>query len=84
METFFRAATSEVDVSVQLVASAIRFAGTYDIAPMDSLHVAAAICGGASEFVTTEKPDKPLFRVSGIKVVTIADETAPASRPDQQ
>ena len=80
METFFGGAVSEVDVSPRLTASAISLAAALDIAPMDSLHVAAAICGGASEFVTTEKPRKPMFRVSGIKVTTIADETAPANQ----
>lgn len=84
METFFGAAVSEVEASAQVIASAIRLAGAHDIAPMDLLHVAAAICGGASEFVTTEKPDKPLFRVSGIKVISIANDSSSASRPGQQ
>jgi predicted nucleic acid-binding protein len=73
METFFRAAALEVEATPELIASAIRLAGSCDVAPMDSLHAAAAICGDASEFVTTEKPDKPLFRVSGIKVISIAE-----------
>ena len=83
MEIFCRAAASEVDVSAQLVADAIRLAGAHDIAPMDALHVAAALRGGAFEFVTTEKSNKPLFRVNGIKIITIADEPASADRPAQ-
>jgi len=38
---------------------------------MDALHVAAAVKSGAEELVTTEKPTKPLHRVSCIRVVSI-------------
>jgi hypothetical protein len=38
---------------------------------MDALHIAAALSVNASEFVTTEKLTKPMFRVSGIKIVSI-------------
>lgn len=84
METFFGGAVSEVDASKQLTTKAIGLAGTHDIAPVDALHVAAAISGGASEFVTTEKPNKPMFRVNGIKVTSIADQPAPAPPPGRQ
>ncbi|WP_169266136.1 MULTISPECIES: hypothetical protein [Brasilonema] len=33
------------------------------LAAMDALHIAAALSVSASEFVTTEKPIKPMFRV---------------------
>ena len=36
-----------------------------------ALHVAAAISAGATEFVTTERRDKPIHRVRAIQVVTI-------------
>jgi hypothetical protein len=40
---------------------------------MDALHIAAAISVGAEEFITTEKPTKPMYRVTDIKVVSLFD-----------
>jgi hypothetical protein len=40
---------------------------------MDALHLAAALSIGAEEFITTEKPTKPMFRVSSINVISILD-----------
>jgi hypothetical protein len=39
---------------------------------MDALHAAAALLLGADEFVTTEKPGKPIYRVDGFQVVPIS------------
>ena len=41
----------------------------YDLAPLDALHMASALRAGAHEFVTTEKPGKPLYRVRELRVV---------------
>jgi hypothetical protein len=38
---------------------------------MDALHIAAAKHAACEDFVTAEKPTKPLFRVTGIQVTTI-------------
>ena len=35
---------------------------------MDALNVATAVIGGATEFVTTEKPGKPVYRVRAVVV----------------
>jgi predicted nucleic acid-binding protein len=43
----------------------------YGLAAMDALHIAAALSVDAKEFVTTEKPNKPMFRVSNIQVISI-------------
>lgn len=40
----------------------------YGIAAMDAIHVAIAIAAGVDEFVSAEKPDKPMFRVAEIKM----------------
>lgn len=37
-----------------------------------ALHAAAAMSCAASEIVTTERPTKPLFRLRGIEVTSIA------------
>ncbi|WP_334311429.1 hypothetical protein [Microcystis aeruginosa] len=46
-------------------------AGTYGLAAMDALHVAAALEIQADELITTEKPTKPMHRVREIQIVSI-------------
>lgn len=43
------------------------------LAAMDALHLAAAHLLGAEEFVTTERPGKPLSRSSLVKIVHLFD-----------
>jgi hypothetical protein len=38
---------------------------------MDALHVAAAVLAGATELITTEKPDKSIHRTRSIQVISI-------------
>jgi hypothetical protein len=35
------------------------------------LNLASAIRQGADEFITSELPGKPMFRVSGIKIISL-------------
>lgn len=46
-------------------------AGQYGLAGPDALQIAAAIRQGVTEFVTSEKPGKPMFRVTELKVVSL-------------
>ncbi len=57
----------------QLTDEAIRIAESHGLSAMDALHLAAAIRGGAAEFVTTEAQSKPLCRVhiDGLRVVSL-------------
>jgi predicted nucleic acid-binding protein len=64
----FEATAGEAALNRELGLSAEEIAAKYGLAAIDSLHVAAAIKLGAEEFITTEKKDKPLFRVKEIKV----------------
>ena len=41
------------------------------IAGMDALHIACAVSVDAEEFITTEKPNKPMHRTNLIKVICI-------------
>ena len=50
---------------------AAHIAEQHGIAAMDAIHIAHALYGGASEFVTAEKPGKPIFRVKEIVVKSI-------------
>lgn len=70
-ETFFSAVTYWARDLEQIIQDAHNIACQYGLAAMDALHIAAALSVGASEFVTTEKPTKPMFRVTGIKVISI-------------
>ncbi len=39
---------------------------------MDALHVAVALLLAADEFVTTERPGKPLYRVDRLRVIHVS------------
>ena len=72
-ETFFNTVTYwEQDLN-KIVQDAYQIGCQYGLAAMDGLHLAAALSIGAEEFITTEKPTKPMFRVSGINVISILD-----------
>ena len=70
-QTHFRAAKGEEPLSRELGKKAEEIARQYGLAAVDALHLAAAIRQGAEEFITAEKPGKPMFRVRGITVTSI-------------
>lgn len=70
-EEFFNAAEQSVPASQELVSNARTEAKTYGLAALDALHVSAAKLSGSEEIITTERNTKPIFRVTGISVITI-------------
>ncbi|MGL6341533.1 MAG: type II toxin-antitoxin system VapC family toxin [Waterburya sp.] len=72
-ETFFSAVTYWANDTEQVIQDGYNIACEYGLAAMDALHIAAAISVGAEEFITTEKPNKPMYRVTDIKVVSLFD-----------
>ena len=48
--------------------AALTLAKKYGLSAGDALNLASAIRLGADEFVTSELPGKPMFRVAGIKI----------------
>jgi hypothetical protein len=70
-ELFFSAVTHWADDIEIIIQDAERIACQYGLAAMDALHIAAALSIGAEEFATTERPTKPMFRVSDLKVISI-------------
>jgi hypothetical protein len=60
-----------VSLSNDLTKLAQQQAEKFGLSALDSLHVAAAISAGADEFVTTEKPGKPLHRVRDFKMISV-------------
>ncbi len=54
-----------------LVEEAFKEASDNGLSAVDALHVVAAASLNAAELVTTEKPTKPLYRTSLVKVVAL-------------
>jgi predicted nucleic acid-binding protein len=69
--SFFEAVTHWVEVSPALLAEAGRVATSYGLSALDALHIAAALSAGAEEFITTEKANKPLHRVTELKITAL-------------
>jgi predicted nucleic acid-binding protein len=68
-EAFF-AAAERVEVSQALVSAAFEEARQAGLAAMDALHIAAAKRASVDEFITVERPTRPVFRVAGLTVRT--------------
>ncbi|MEH1821845.1 MAG: PIN domain-containing protein [Nostoc sp.] len=65
-ETFFSAVMHWPTDLEQIIQNASEIACTYGLAAMDALHVAAALQIKADQLITTEKPTKPMHRVTEI------------------
>ena len=68
-QTFFNAVTYWANDIEQIIEEGYNIACKYGLAAMDALHIAAAKSVGAEEFVTTEKPTKPMYRITDLKIV---------------
>lgn len=66
-ERYFAQAHS-IPVSEALIVQAYADACTFGLAALDALHLTFAKAGGAEEFITTENPTQPLFRVTGMSI----------------
>lgn len=69
--TFFAAVTTCAKDHSAIVAEALVEAERWGLSAIDALHTAAAKIMGVAEFVTTEKPTRPLYRVPYLKVVQL-------------
>ena len=67
-DEYFRAAEWVRDLN-QITVLAQAEAAKSGLAAMDALHAAAAHLAEAEEFITTERPGKPVYRSSLIQVV---------------
>jgi predicted nucleic acid-binding protein len=70
-ESFFEGVTHWVTNLDGLSQSAYQLACTYGLSAVDALNVAAAIALKTDEFITTEKPTKPMYRVPDMQFVMI-------------
>jgi predicted nucleic acid-binding protein len=69
-EAFFSSAR-KIPVSRKILENAFGEACRFGLSACDAIHVAVARRGKCTEFVTTEKSSKPLFRVSGMAVTSL-------------
>lgn len=70
-EAFFQSVTYWVSDLDFLTKSAYQLACTYGLSGIDTLNVASALLLKADEFITTEKPTKPMYRVPDIQFLTL-------------
>lgn len=70
-EEYFKEISAFEPLSETLGRQAEELAARYGLAGPDALQIAAAIRLGADEFVTSEKPGKPMFRVRELRVVSL-------------
>jgi predicted nucleic acid-binding protein len=73
-EAFFSSARRLVKSTPSLIAEAEHEAIRYGLSAVDALHIAAAKRAKCHEFITAEKPTKPLFRVAGLMVRSIRSD----------
>lgn len=59
------------DLCDTYIQDAFSEAVTYDLAPLDALHISSAKHLKAVDFVTSEKSTKPMFRTKAINIISI-------------
>jgi predicted nucleic acid-binding protein len=69
-EAHFHSAAIE-PFSAELGSAALALAKEYGLSAGDALNVAAAIRQRAEEFITSELPGKPIFRVAAIRIISL-------------
>ena len=77
-QAFYQAIFDQAEVIPWQVAAlhqAHELAQRYGIAAMDAIHLALAIAAQVDEFVSAEKPGKPMFRVREIPMRSVRDVT---------
>ena len=74
MESYFAEVSEWICADDAQVQQALSLAGRYDPGGMDALHIAAAVTGNVDEFVTLEKPSKPMCQITEINVVSLYKE----------
>ena len=67
----FQKASACEPFSEALGQAALALAKKYGLAAGDALNLTSAIRLGANEFITSELPGKPMFRVAGIKIKSL-------------
>lgn len=64
--TFFLKAVQTIDTTPKKTSDTLALACKYGLHAIDALHIQTGVDANISEFVTTEKPTKPFFRVTNL------------------
>ncbi len=70
-ERFFARVPIWVTDCEQIVADAMELSRRFDLKPLESVHLAAALLAGAGEFITAAQPPSAFSRVTGITVLSV-------------
>lgn len=57
----------------EVLEKAKTIAERYGLSAMDAFHIAFALEANVDEFITSERPNKPIFRVEELRVINIED-----------
>ena len=68
LAAYFERVAEWREADEHLVAAALKEAGAVPLTAVDAIHVAAAKALKCDEFITAEKPGKPLHKARGLKV----------------
>ncbi len=68
---YFSRTKAEEPLSAELGRDASELACKHGLSAADALNIAAALRQGVQEFITSELPAKPMFRVPGIKITSL-------------
>ena len=71
-ESFFRGVVEWALCDGLMLERGLDLACRYGLGGLDALHLRCALDLGAENFFTMEKPSKPLFRATGIRVLSLA------------
>jgi predicted nucleic acid-binding protein len=71
-EVFFENCSLWAEDFPIIIQSAQNLANKFGLGALDALHLASALSTGCDEFITTEKPNKPIHRISEVKVISIS------------
>lgn len=77
MKAVLNNAAENVPCNPDVTKKAIELASTYDVAPMDALHAGAALAAKVDEFLTMEKPSKPICKIKEMNVTSLYVEPNP-------
>jgi len=80
-DLFFKTTSRSIPTSDDLLKYALEEACQRGIAALDAIHIACAVFGGAEEFITSEKTNKPIHRTQSVRVVSIFPNVEPLKAP---
>lgn len=78
---FFATTTRTIPTSQALLDYALDEACKTGIHGLDAIHIACAVFAGAEEFITSEKPSRPIHRTKLVKTVSIFSAEVPKKKP---